>query len=127
MIYLRYRPKYPVTILPINAGTVTPSAGSWESTITIPTPIVATYRVRAYAAKAGTLTDVKAAVTGAGSVSCSLAVNGTPVSGFPTTLDTSPQSVSVNQSYNAGAHFDFSITAVTGATMVSLGLLGTNN
>lgn len=128
-----------------NTGTVTVGTTSigfkklnndFELTVNIPTPAVGTYTLRGYAARPGALTSVQIAQTAAGSVTASLVTGGTlsggtvtggtTVTGFPSTINTTPQSANLTTTFNTGDPINFVVSAVSGASGLVITIIGTN-
>lgn len=113
-----------------NGAWATAGAMTFEIPVLLLSPAVASYRIRTYASRAGTLTDCKAAVTDTGSVTCTLQINGTNVTGFPGTINTTPgnASLTANNTYSVGNYFDLVISATSGTPgLVQFTLLGTHS
>lgn len=111
------------TLLGINSVV----SNGFELTTTIPSVTARTISLRGYAAKAGTLTALKNATCTPSSSTVSLTINGVAVPGFPTSLNSTPQNVSLNTSYPAGAEFLLTTGSVGSPSAMVLTLLGLNS
>ena len=98
---------------------------NFSLSIAIPTPIVETITLIGYNTVPCTLTAVKNAKTGAGTVTCSLTVNGTNVTSFPSSLTTTnAASTTISQALAVGDVLKFVISAVSSPTMAEFTLVG---
>lgn len=112
------------------------TGGAWLSLtqnfaipVTIATPIVSTITIIGIVQNPLTLTGVKRAKTAAGTVTCSLKVNGsTTVSGFPTSITTSSTDYTISQALAVNDSVQFVISAVSGTpSLAEFSLIGVRN
>lgn len=112
------------------------AAGGFEITVMMPTPATGTYTLRGYPTRAGTITNVRIAETASGSVTASLltggtlsggvVTGGTAVTGFPSTINSTPQTATLSAAFDVGDAINFVISGVTGASGLVLTITGTN-
>lgn len=108
------------------------SNGAWYSlnsnfslSIAIPTPIVESITIIGYNIVPCTLNAVKNAKTGAGTVTCTLQVNGSNVTSFPSSLTTTnAATTTISQALAVGDVLKFVISAVSSPTMAEFTLTG---
>ncbi len=111
------------TLLGLNST----ASNASELSISIPAPAIGSITVLGFAARAGTLTAVKNAKTASGSVAAALQVDGVNVSGFPSTINSTPQSPSISANLSLGSKVQLVISAVSAASMLELTLIIANS
>jgi hypothetical protein len=92
-----------------------------------PTPIVQTITIIGYVNSPRTLTGVKNAKTASGSATTALTVNGSNVSGFPSSITTTNSNYTISQALAVGDVVKFVISAISSPTMLEFTLIGTNS
>lgn len=122
-LYLKLAPKLNKTT--VIRGTEPP--GIFNFSVTIPSPAIQTIVFPSYlTARAGKITTIQNIKTDFGSLTCSLVVDGIAVTGFPTTINTVAQTVSVNVTINIGSIVQLVISGVSAATNLQFLILGNN-
>lgn len=107
------------------------TGGAWYSlssnfalSVAIPTPVVSTISLIGYVNTPCTLTGVKRAKTAAGTVTCTLTVNETSVSGFPSSITTTSTDYTISQALAVGDYINLAISAVSSPSMAQFALIG---